>query len=185
MRLLPTLEWQKMQKENFSENQKRVERLREIYNRDSDLTTHSDQLSFVINDEDKVLKYCQDIQPFLSIILNLGQRNLETLLSHLSNYLEDLCENTEHLNKILKLEDEELRKEHEWISKWIYSGLLCLQLPLDASTHNTLRIISKSSIKIRNFFNVERHSLLIPFNLLICVIANNFDQLDLGDFMEP
>lgn len=85
----------------------------------------------------------------------------------------------EYLNKILHLEDEELREKHEWISKWIYAGLLCLQIPLDGSTHNTLRVIAKSSIKIRNFLNLERHTLLIPFNLLICVIANNFYQLDL------
>lgn len=138
-----------------------------------------DSLYQIIRESEKVIKYCKNHQPLLSTILGLGQRNLETLLSHLADHLEDVSESTEYLNKILHLEDEELREKHEWISKWIYAGLLCLQIPLDGCTHNTLRVIAKSSIKIRNFLNLERHTLLIPFNLLICVIANNFDQLDL------
>jgi len=126
----------------------------------------------------KCINFCQKNEPILSIVLKLDQGKLETLTDTLSDYLIDSLETPESLQKLAQTDTT-------WITKWIYAALACLQLPLDPEVHNCLRMIAKSSIQIRNHLksipcsSSESESSLFPWNLLIVIVARNFEQFDL------
>lgn len=65
--------------------------------------------------------------------------------------------------------------------RWIYSSLGCLHLPLEPNMHSTLREIAKSAIRIRNKLSVDGAESAAPLNLIVCIIARNFDQADLWE----
>lgn len=47
--------------------------------------------------------------------------------------------------------------------------------------HSTLREIAKTSIRIRNKLPAEATESAAPLNLIVCIIAKNFDQADLWE----
>lgn len=65
--------------------------------------------------------------------------------------------------------------------RWIYSSLGCLHLPLEPNMHSTLREIAKTAIRIRNKLPEAESDAAAPLNLIICIIAKNFDQADLTE----
>ena len=137
-----------------------------------------------LDNEDKCSEYCCNNDPLFNTIISLGQRRLELLLEYLSNWLCERSEDETLLNSIVN-NSGDFEKNHEWLTKWIYSCISCLQFPLDAHVHNSLRVIAKACIKVRSNLkiNEEEGSILnvLPFNLLICIIAKSFDQFDLAD----
>lgn len=138
----------------------------------------------ILDNEDKCSEYCSNNEPLFNTIISLGQRRLELLLEYLSNWLSERSEDEALLSSIVN-DSDEFEKNHEWLTKWIYSSLVCLQLPLDAQVHSSLRVIAKACIKIRssvkNSDDQDSNLKVLPFNLLICIIAKSFDQLDLVD----
>ncbi len=170
--LQPSSEWQKMQTEIFTKLHDKVGKLR--LKRSSSFSADSPYLQMIQNEEE-TLDYCKSNEPLLTFFLDLGQRKLELLLSYFSNNLEDLAENPTILSEI-----QTNPENFSWITKWIYSALACLQKPLEGHILNDLRVIAKSSIKIRNNLK-EQEQILVPYNLLICIVAFCFDQFDLAD----
>lgn len=62
--------------------------------------------------------------------------------------------------------------------RWIYSSLGCLHLPLEPNVHSTLREIAKTAIRLRNQLPADAADSAAPLNLIVCIIAKNFDQAD-------
>lgn len=161
-----------MQKEKFIDMQKKIVHFRS----DPKFEDKIAEETFNIEEYEECLQYCQNNEPLLSILLKIGQRELEVLIENLSHHLTEQTETPEFLTQISD------NDPNHWISKWIYSSLACLKIPLDPEMHSCLRVIAKSSILIRDHFksnpstNTNR---VLPWNLLITIIARNFRQFDL------
>lgn len=168
----PTEEWQHMQKEKFIDMQKKIVHFRSDPKFEDKI---ADEI-FDIEEYEECIQYCQKNEPLLSVLLKIGQRELEVLIENISNHLTEQTETPEFLMEITD------NDPNHWISKWIYSSLACLKIPLDPEMHSCLRVIAKSSIFIRDHFksnpsaNANR---VLPWNLLITIIARNFHQFDL------
>lgn len=117
-------------------------------------------------DDDGWKEFCQQTKPLTSVMLGIHQRTLEKLLEHQSNWLVD----------DLKWFQDNL----EWIFPWIYSSLACLRLPLEPNVHNSLRQMTKICILLRNKFTCNDVNIVLPLNLIICIVSQNFNQLDLS-----
>jgi survival of motor neuron protein-interacting protein 1 len=97
-------------------------------------------------------------------MLALDQGDIQELIENLSNFLAD---HTESL-------------ENEWITKWIYSTLACLTIPLFPEVHSSIRTIAKSCIQIiENLISSNENADILPYNLLITIIVKVFHQFDL------
>lgn len=126
-----------------------------------------------IDDQDACINFCKSNDPRLSTILLLNQGQLEELIETLSITLSNSIEAPE-----FHLETNSL----EWITKWIYALLACLRSPLDPEVHNILRMIAKSCITVTTRLSTipdTANDLFLPWNLIIVIIAINFQQFDL------
>lgn len=92
------------------------------------------------------------------------------------------------MESLLDYQLEWLAEDQEWdlesiaaTCRWIYSSLGCLHWPLEPNMHSTLREIAKTSIRIRNKLPAEATESAAPLNLIVCIIAKNFDQADLWE----
>lgn len=118
------------------------------------------------NDADLWKLFCNETKPLLSVMLGIQQRTLEKLIDHQSNwFIDDVKWFQENLN---------------WLFPWIYSSLVCLRLPLEPNVHNSLRKITKNCILLRNQFCCDDIDIVLPLNLIICIVSQNFNQLDLS-----
>lgn len=126
-----------------------------------------------LDDQDSWLGFCKENEPFLRIILQFSQMQLEIFLEYLMEWLND----DEYKN---------LNDGGKWLGKWIYASLACLQLPLEPNAHSILRQIARSCIQRRNKLVDTEMDQSTPLNLLICIISHNFNQKDLsGKFISP
>lgn len=128
------------------------------------------------SEEEETLKYCEENEPLLCVLLSMNQGSYQDILEHLSNYLSLKVQDDEFLENV-KL------SKSSWITKWIYSLLACLSSVLDPEVHHSLRVIAKSCKIIVDHLKTlpEPPDFLtfLPFNLLIVIIAKNFHQFDL------
>lgn len=159
MCLLPTDDWLRIQTESFQRLREKVAKLRKSYK-----TVDENRLP---DDEDSLAwyNYCEANSPLLSTMFQIQQRTLEKLIEHQSNWL------TEDLTVY--------KEKSEWITSWIYSALACLHLPLEPNMHSILREIAKTCIRLRNQMDGDSENSVTPLNLIICIVARNFNQLDL------
>lgn len=113
--------------------------------------------------------FSSENEPKLSTMLRISQdeRNLAKLLKHQYNWLQDI-----------KIEDFKLNLP--WIGKWIYSSLTCINTPVEPNMHSAVREIAKQCIRLRNLFTEDMTDDVVPLNLIIAVVAKNFNQLDLA-----
>ena len=68
------------------------------------------------------------------------------------------------------------------IGIWLYTTLATLLIPLEPNAYHLLREVARKCSKIRS--NLEPDSTTdkyVPLNLIICIIARYFNQLDLSD----
>lgn len=93
--------------------------------------------------------------------------------------LEELLE--ELLQWLTEDENIELSSTHKWVNQWIYAALACLHLPIEPSMHSILREIARACIEKRKKLDSEDYQKVLPLNLIICIVSNNFHQLDLSD----
>lgn len=101
--------------------------------------------------------------PLLSILVNIGQPMVDTLLNWHSQWLEE-CNHFTHLH-----------------GQWIFALLSCLELPLHPDTCSTIRFIARICQQIRNSMVEPDTSELAAVNLLICLVGRYFGQTDLAD----
>lgn len=188
--LLPTIEWKNIQSVNFIRTRSKVMILRQHldnYSYDSTLEPP------LITDDLAWLKFCQENQPLLSLILRLNQRSLEQLLTMLSDWLkgESIDENTSSLPEVAVSSSSnsaavtvlDLACSDQWLGDWLYAVLACLHLPLEPDVHSTLRDIARTCIYLRSLLKCHEFEKATPYNLFIYLIGNVFDQFDLLEFV--
>ncbi|KAK3918755.1 Gem-associated protein 2 [Frankliniella fusca] len=101
--------------------------------------------------------------PLLSILVNIGQPMVDTLLNWHSQWLEE-CNHITHRH-----------------GQWIFALLSCLELPLHPDTCSTLRHIARLCQQLRSSMIEPEASQLAAVNLLICLVGRYFCQTDLVD----
>lgn len=184
--LLPTIEWKNIQSCNFMRTRSKVMMLRQH------LADHCYDNCLeppLVADEMAWLKFCQQTQPLLSVILRFNQRTLEQLLIMLSDWIkgEQINESciavasTSASNSLPKVLD--LACSDQWLGDWLYAILACLHLPLEPDVHSTLRDIARSCVLYRSHLASHEFEKAIPFNLFIYLIGKIFDQLDLLEYI--
>lgn len=168
--LLPTKEWSRHQMRTFKSLRNKIAGLRSRRNKISNGPTRSHEeiaAEFPTDDDDSNAwqTYCERNEPLLSIMFTIHQRTLEKLIEHQSNWLTD--------------DVQWYTENSKWLSRWIYGSLACLHLPLEPNVHNSLRQIAKTCIRLRNQISDGDATNVLPLNLVICIVARNFNQLDL------
>lgn len=139
----------------------------------------SNELEIDTADPDACIAFCEVNEPKLSICLALSQKKLEDLLETLGSHFQF------RIDQLSSSGSESYQsgiKGVFWITKWIYATLACLHSPLEGSCLYNLRSIARICIQVRNSLKTRNEStseLVLPFNLIICLIALNFRQLDL------
>lgn len=167
--LLPTKEWSRHQMRTFKSLRNKITGLRVRHN-NVQIRSHEEiAADFPADDDDSNAwqVYCERNEPLLSIMFTIHQRTLEKLIEHQSNWLTD--------------DIQWYSENSKWISRWIYGSLACLHLPLEPNVHNSLRQIAKTCIRLRNQMSDSETDVsnVLPLNLVICIVARNFNQLDL------
>lgn len=171
--LLPTKEWSRHQMRTFKSLRNKIAalRARHIKTTNQQMKSHEEIVAeFPADDDDSTAwqMYCERKEPLLSVMFTIDQRTLEKLIEHQSNWLTD--------------DTQWYSENSKWLSTWIYGSLACLHLPLEPNVHNSLRQIAKTCIRLRNQMNDSDTDAIInvlPLNLIICIVARNFNQLDL------
>lgn len=112
-------------------------------------------------------------------MMKLDQPLLESLLDLQLEWIDEKMEHTDSYSF-------DFSASEKWLSQWIYASLACLHIPLEPNLHSILRKIARKCQLIRNRLgpSVEDELKATPLTLLICIIANNFNQLDLRDYFE-
>jgi gem associated protein 2 len=116
--------------------------------------------------------FCLNNPPLCSTMTSIKEQNLRILIEHLLTFLTE---------RSLSNPNMSLNTTESWLSQWIYATLSFLHTPLEPYTHSILRDIAKVCIQLRNGLEVDDLNSALPLNLLICIISNNFNQLDLCD----
>ncbi|KAE8750895.1 hypothetical protein FOCC_FOCC002323 [Frankliniella occidentalis] len=165
----PSLEWQEKQVSDFSNLRQKISQRKASRHPGPQITLPSisdkkgwKQLCFGIQCDEE----CENSSgspPLLSILVNIGQPMVDTLLNWHSQWLEE-CNHITHLH-----------------GQWIFALLSCLELPLHPDTCSTLRYIARICQQIRNSMVEPEASQLAAVNLLICLVGRYFSQSDLVD----
>lgn len=134
------------------------------------------ELPFDPTEEEESLKYCEENEPLMSVLLAMDQGHYEHLTEILANFLSDKVEDSEFLENVKQ-------SQVSWITKWIYSLLACHFSILAPEVHSSLRVIAKACILIMNHLKTlpdpPDFLTLLPYNLLTVIIAKSFHQFDL------
>lgn len=173
--LLATPEWQQIQITEFRKIRHRVDELRQNYNPSG----VSMDLDFTeICQSEKWEQYCRENPPLLTTMMKFDQPLLESLLDLQLEWLNERIE--------ARTLTVDFTAGEKWLSQWIYASLACLHVPLEPNIHSILREIARHCMLIRNVLgpSAEDEIKAIPLTLIICIIANNFNQLDLRDYFE-
>lgn len=160
----PSIEWQDIQSNKFEQIQKKIIALRN--------NPKFQEIVEASHEFEITTDYCKTNEPKLSTVINLNQGYVEVLIEEL---MTNFTENIQDLN-LQKF------KEILWIPKWFYALFACLRLPLDPDVISNLRVIAKNCHNIINFLKLNQenpHDDLLPFNLIIGIVRQNFKQFDL------
>lgn len=162
-----TLEWKNIWSSKFSKIQQRIIKIRKFP------WARSEDVQLDLSDKISCVNFCKSNDPKLSTILTLDQGQLEELMEIFSSTLKEIIKDPGFQAELTK---------HDWITKWIYALLACLRTPLDPDVHNCLRMIAKSCITVTSRIAahpVDSDHVFLPWNLIIIVIAINFQQFDI------
>lgn len=100
--------------------------------------------------------------PLLSILLQMDQHTVHKVLEYHINWFEATGFSATQ-------------------GQWLYALLVCLEKPLTPETCSSLRSLARNCANLRATIETPDDPLLAPLNLLICLIARYFDQMDLAD----
>lgn len=104
--------------------------------------------------------------PLVSTIIRINQQSLELLLEFIAKWI-----------KTTPIHGD----ENKWLGSWLYSVCACLSLPFDACVYSVLRGIAKICLEYRNEFSEEQELEVIPYNLVVLIVAEVFGQKDLNE----
>ncbi|KAL0969711.1 hypothetical protein UPYG_G00231210 [Umbra pygmaea] len=180
----PDLKWQRQQVSNFSEIRRSISKHRQHWSGqaldDNVLIPQQDAeeqwKKFCLGEniylnsptpdsgaEDPGLDYVKvGFPPFLSIVSRFNQATVSAVLEYLINWFE----------------------ENEFVpqlGRWLYALLACLEKPLLPEAHSLIRQLARRSSEVRVNLESQEDERLSPLNLMICLVARYFDQIDLAD----
>lgn len=156
----PSIEWQENQVANFESFRKYIETLRRIVPSDNKFQEYNGDMKLW-------RQKCFTERPQLTDVVHLKQQAIRKILGLVVKWLTEIPtgESVPHS-----------------LGVWMYAFLSCLETPLPPQICSTLREIARNYSQIRA-------SLILPcdeevyksLNLIICIIARNFNNLDLAD----
>lgn len=156
----PSLEWRENQVANFKSFRNYIEKLRSIVPSDNRLQEYNGDMKLW-------RQKCFTERPQLTDVIHLKQQAIRKILGLVVKWLTEIPagESVPHA-----------------LGVWMYAFLSCLETPLQPEICSTLREIARNYSQIRA-------SLILPcseevyksLNLIICIIAKNFNNLDLAD----
>ncbi|KAG9268959.1 gem-associated protein 2 [Astyanax mexicanus] len=120
----------------------------------------------VTHSEDRVspgLDYVKmGFPPFLSIVSKLSQSTVSAVLEYLISWFEE-------------------RDFVPQLGQWLYALLACLEKPLLPEAHSLIRQLARRCSAVRANLESKDDDRLSALNLLICIVARYFEQIDLAD----
>ncbi|KAI4491100.1 hypothetical protein M0802_010410 [Mischocyttarus mexicanus] len=169
--LIPTIEWQERQVENFKDLKLYVIQMQDkIKSSERNWKLLEKQLPHVDNQESWIT-YCFDKtsddkenhSPTLTTVISMKQPLIEQVLEYLIEYVQTQG------------------KIPYKIGQWLYALLAVLHLPLNPDTCSCLRSLARTCSVIRaNSKKLEEHE-IGALNLFICLVARYYRQMDLAD----
>lgn len=162
----PNAQWKQCQLDDFKRMRSKIEKLREKLG-DNGYNLDSMNLPLTENEEDWKT-FVKENQPLISTIIRINQQSLELLLEFIAKWI-----------KTTPIHGE----ENKWLGSWLYSVCACLSLPFDPSVYSVLRSIAKICLECRDQFSKDQELEVIPYNLIILIVANVFGQKDLNDVL--
>jgi len=83
---------------------------------------------------------------------------------------------------ILEYHIEWIRAEFSWHhGLWIFSMLVALEKPLSPHACDIIRSLARSASKVRAGLDISKEKDMSSLNLIVCLIARYFSQMDLCD----
>lgn len=160
--LIPTQEWQRKQIQNFSGLRKDISELKKRWHKKKPLS--EPVLPNDPENENSWLDFCCGSEPLLQTLFSIQQSGLDNLINYFSLWLEEGMIDFSHRTTI-----------------WLFSIFACLEEPLIPSTCANLRNIIRSAKEKRATLKNADDDLLIHLNLIICLAARYYKQIDLCD----
>ncbi|XP_051163433.1 gem-associated protein 2 [Leptopilina boulardi] len=167
----PSLEWQKCQVDDFSKIRLYIARIRdEIQTCKRKWKPPAMKLPNVGEEKEWIKFLCDNndegreiLLPTLNVVLAINQPTIENVLE----YLVDLVVE----EKIIQFN----------VGRWIYVFLVALELPVNPDICSCLRSLARICSIIRANKKTPDESEVNTLNLMICLVARYFRQLDLAD----
>ncbi|XP_014851226.1 PREDICTED: gem-associated protein 2 isoform X2 [Poecilia mexicana] len=114
-------------------------------------------------DQEPALDYSKvGFPPLLSIVSRFNQSMVLMLLDILISWFEE-------------------REFVPQLGRWLYALLACLEKPLLPEAHSSIRQLARRCAHLRSTMNSQEDEDLPALNLLICLVARYFEQVDLAD----
>ncbi|KAM4540431.1 gem-associated protein 2 [Fundulus diaphanus] len=114
-------------------------------------------------DQEPALDYSKvGFPPLLSIVSRFNQSTVLMLLDTLIGWFEE-------------------REFFPQLGRWLYALLACLEKPLLPEAHSSIRQLARRCAQVRSTMNSQWDDNLPALNLLICLVARYFEQVDLAD----
>ncbi|XP_016518204.1 gem-associated protein 2 isoform X2 [Poecilia formosa] len=114
-------------------------------------------------DQEPALDYSKvGFPPLLSIVSRFNQSTVLMLLDILISWFEE-------------------REFVPQLGRWLYALLACLEKPLLPEAHSSIRQLARRCAQLRSTMNSQEDEDLPALNLLICLVARYFEQVDLAD----
>ncbi|XP_014883505.1 gem-associated protein 2 isoform X2 [Poecilia latipinna] len=114
-------------------------------------------------DQEPALDYSKvGFPPLLSIVSRFNQSTVLMLLDILISWFEE-------------------REFVPQLGRWLYALLACLEKPLLPEAHSSIRQLARRCAQLRSTMNSQEDENLPALNLLICLVARYFEQVDLAD----
>ncbi|XP_006632205.2 gem-associated protein 2 [Lepisosteus oculatus] len=184
--LAPSLRWQQQQVGSFSDVRQRVNKHRQHWKEQS---LDDNVIMPKAGDEEGWKKFClgenvyferprtQDpiesdspsidyvkvgFPPLLSIVSRFSQVLVTTVLEYLINWFGE-------------------REFCPELGRWLYALLACIEKPLIPEAHSLLRQLARQCSEVRARIESQEDENLWALNLLICLVARYFEQIDLAD----
>uniref|UniRef100_A0A3P9NP64 Gem-associated protein 2 n=1 Tax=Poecilia reticulata TaxID=8081 RepID=A0A3P9NP64_POERE len=175
----PSLSWQQHQVSNFSDVRQSITKNRTHW---SNHTLDDNVQMPKLTDEEGWKRFClgetylgsstsglteADQEPALDYISFPGSVSLQSMVLMLLDILISWFEGREFVPQL---------------GRWLYALLVCLEKPLLPEAHSSIRQLARRCAQLRStmvgFLEDEN---LPALNLLICLVARYFEQVDLAD----
>lgn len=182
----PSLSWQQHQVSNFSDVRQSITKNRTRW---SNHTLDDNVQMPKLTDEDGWKRFCLGEKTFLGpSSCSAADEGQEPALNYRKVGFPPLLSIVSRFNQstVLMLLDLliswfEEREFAPQLGRWLYALLACLEKPLLPEAHSSIRQLARRCAQLRSTMNSQEDENLPALNLLICLVARYFEQVDLAD----